>query len=190
MKHLTILVADDDPVIRALFEKRLAKEGYKVTVAADGLEAARLLDQKKYDIVITDLVMPGDIGGLELLSIAKGNNVDCEVIVVTAHSSVDTAVGAMKKGAIDYIEKPVNFDKLFIRLEKIAELKSLANNADDLREAMDVTELTAGQTIQNLEITCADLQLKMNQVKLILADVTLNEHERIEQAREIIGKPL
>ena len=64
MNSMTILVADDDPVIRKLFEKRLSREGYEVTVAADGSEAARLLDAMVFDVVITDLVMPGDIGGI------------------------------------------------------------------------------------------------------------------------------
>ena len=60
-KTMTILVADDDPVIRKLFEKRLQMEGYEVSVAADGAEAARVLDKKHFDVVITDLVMPGSI---------------------------------------------------------------------------------------------------------------------------------
>ena len=68
MNTMTILVADDDPVIRKLLEKRLGREGYEVTVAADGVEAARLLDAMSFDVVITDLVMPGDIGGIELLN--------------------------------------------------------------------------------------------------------------------------
>ena len=120
MNTMTILVADDDPVIRKLFNKRISDAGYEVMVAADGAEAAKLLDAMPFDVVITDLVMPGEIGGIELLKIAKGKSADIEVIVITAHSSVDTAVDAMKKGAVDYLEKPVNFDELFLRLEKIS----------------------------------------------------------------------
>ena len=59
MNTMTILVADDDPVIRKLFEKRLGNEGYEVTIASDGIEAARLLDVTSFDVIITDLVMPG-----------------------------------------------------------------------------------------------------------------------------------
>ena len=81
------------------------------------------------------------------------------MIVITAHSSVDTAVDAMKKGAVDYLEKPVNFDELFLRLEKISEVKALMKNAGDLREAMDVTESSAAQTIQNLEIINSNQQV-------------------------------
>jgi DNA-binding NtrC family response regulator len=184
---MSILVADDDPVIRRLLEKRLEDGGYTVMIAVDGMEAAAKLASSHFDVVITDLVMPGDIGGIELLQIAKDKDIMTEVIVITAHSSIDTAVDAMKKGAVDYLEKPVNFDELFLRLEKIAQLKSLVRNADDLRNAMDVTESSAAQTIQNLEITAADLQLKIDQIDTLLRDSQLNEFDKIDRALQVIG---
>lgn len=186
MNTMTILVADDDPVIRKLFEKRLTKEGYDVTVAVDGIEAARLLDAQHFDVIITDLVMPGGIGGIELLNIAKEKDTGIEVIVITAHSSVDTAVDAMKKGAVDYLEKPVNFDELFLRLEKIWEVKSLVKNAGDLREAMDVTESSAAQTIQDLEMINSSLQAKLDHIEEILNDFQADEYSRIERALQAL----
>lgn len=186
MSEMTILIADDDPVIRKLLEKRLGNAGYDTTVAADGIEAARFLDQRHFDIVVTDLVMPGDIGGIELLQIVKENNVETEVIVITAHSSIDTAVDAMKKGAVDYLEKPVNFEELFLRLEKIAEVKSLIKNAGDLREAMNVTESSAAQTIQDLEIAHGDLLLKLDKVEDILSTSDTDAYERIDQALQVL----
>ncbi len=185
---MSILIADDDPVIRRLFEKRLQDAGYTVTVAVDGIDAARNLDRSHFDVLITDLVMPGDIGGIELLQIAKEKDVLTEVVVITAHSSVDTAVDAMKKGASDYLEKPVNFDELFLRLDKIDQLKSLVRNADDLRNAMDVTESSAAQTIQDLEIAAADLQLKIDRIEDFLRESSLSEYERIDKALEVIGR--
>jgi DNA-binding NtrC family response regulator len=137
-------------------------------------------------VVITDLVMPGAIGGIELLKIAKEKSVEIEVIVITAHSSVDTAVDAMKKGAVDYLEKPVNFDELFLRLEKISEVKALMKNAGDLREAMDVTESSAAQTIQNLEIINSNLQMQLEKLEEILSDSHQDEYSRIEQALQIL----
>jgi DNA-binding NtrC family response regulator len=184
---MNILIADDDPVIRRLFEKRLQDAGYTVTVAIDGVEAARYLDSSHFDVIITDLVMPGDIGGIELLQIGKERDILTEVIVITAHSSIDTAVDAMKKGAADYLEKPVNFDELFLRLDKIAQLKSLVRNADDLRNAMDVTESSAALTIQDLEITAAGLQLKIDRIEDILQNKKLNDYERIDNALQVIG---
>ncbi len=185
---MSILVADDDPVIRRLFEKRLQNEGYTVTVAVDGIEAARDLDRSHFDVIITDLVMPGDIGGIELLEIAKERDVLTEVIVITAHSSIDTAVDAMKKGAVDYLEKPVNFDELFLRLDKIAQLRSLVRNADDLRNAMDVTESSAAQTIQNLEITAAGFQLKLDRIDDALRESNIADYEKINKALQVINE--
>lgn len=187
MKTMTILVADDDPVIRKLFESRLRKEGYEVDVAVDGLEAARQLERRSFDVVITDLVMPGDIGGIELLKLAKEKNVEIEVIVITAHSSVDTAVDAMKKGAIDYLEKPINFDELFLRLEKIAEVRALMKNAGDLREAMNVTEQSAAQTIQDLELINTGQRQMLDQLEEMLGNDDLDEHDRIEQALNLLA---
>jgi DNA-binding NtrC family response regulator len=186
MNSMTILVADDDPVIRKLFANRLSREGYEVTVASDGAEAARLLDAMPFDVVITDLVMPGDIGGIELLNIAKERSADIEVIVITAHSSIDTAVDAMKKGAVDYLEKPVNFDELFLRLEKISEVRALMKNAGDLREAMNVTENSAAQTIQDLEIINSVQQQLLENLEELLSNHHLDEGSRIEQALQIL----
>lgn len=186
MNTLTILVADDDPVVRKLFEKRLIREGYKVTVASDGVEAAHLLDVMPFDVIITDLVMPGDIGGIELLKLAKEKDVRIDVIVITAHSSVDTAVDAMKKGAVDYLEKPINFEELFLRLEKISEIKALMKSAGDLREAMNVTESSSAQTIQYLEITNNKLSAILDKVEAILSDHEQEEFNRIEHALQIL----
>lgn len=186
MNSMSILVADDDPIIRKLFQSRLTNAGYEVTVAVDGVEAARMLDAGSFDVVITDLVMPGDIGGLELLNLTKEKSVDIEVIVITAHSSVNTAVDAMKKGAVDYLEKPVNFDELFLRLEKIAEVKSLMKNAGDLREAMSVTERSASQTIQDLEIISASQQHLLDQLEEILTNHQEDEAVRVEQALQLL----
>jgi len=187
MNTKTILVADDDPVIRKLFEHRLKKAGYEVTVASDGTEAARLLNDTMFDVVITDLIMPGKIDGIEVLKIAKEKSVEIDVIVITAHSSIDTAVEAMKKGAVDYLEKPINFDELFLRLDKIAEVKAMLKNAGDLREAMNVTELSAAQTIQELEIANSKQRTLLARLEDLLSDPRSAERTRIEQALRLLA---
>ncbi len=188
MKQMSILVADDDPVMRRLLEKRLTENGYQVTVVSNGMEAASLLDSNHFDVVITDMVMPGDLGGIELLQVVKERDVATEVIVITAYSSIDTAVEAMKRGAADYLEKPINFEELFLRLDKIAQVRSLIRSAGDLREAMEVTEASAAQTIQQLEITANDLQTRLDRVRGILADETLNPETRIADALRILER--
>lgn len=187
MSTLSILVVDDDPVIRRLLEQRLKKARYSVEVAEDGYAAEKLLNSKYYDIVLTDLMMPGGIGGIEVLEIAKSVNQSIEVILITAHSSVDTAVDAMKKGAIDYLEKPINFDELFLRIEKIVNVKSIMKNARDIHEAMDVKEHAASETIQNLEIMAARLQQKLDLVENELRNLDKDTDARIARSLDILA---
>lgn len=188
MKNMTILVVDDDPVIRRMLEKRLEKEGYEVLLAEDGYQARKILPQQHIDVVLTDLMMPGTIGGIEVLDIAKNLNPNIEVILITAHSSIDTAVEAMKKGAADYLEKPINFDELFLRLEKIANVQSIMRNAQDLSQAMDTTESTAAETIQGLEIRTAELQSRLDTIEAILRDEQNSPYERIYKVIDLLAE--
>ena len=187
MNPMSILVVDDDPVIRHLLEQRLLNAQYDVDVAADGFEAEKMLEQKRYDVVLTDLVMPGGVGGIEVLDIAKNLSNEIEVILITAHSSVDTAVQAMKKGAIDYLEKPINFDELFLRLEKIVTIKALLQNARDIHEAMGTSEHAASETIQNLELMAAKLQNRLDLVENELRNTDKDPEDRIANAIDIIA---
>ena len=186
MTNLTILVVDDDPVIRRLLEQRLIKENYQVLLAEDGYVGNDILSGNHVDVVLTDLMMPGDIGGIEVLEFAKNLERNIEVILITAHSSVDTAVEAMKKGASDYLEKPINFTELFLRLEKISTMRSFLRSAEDLRQAMDVTESTAAETIQNLEVTAAALQNKLDLIETVLTTDSLASEDKIFDAMDIL----
>jgi len=186
MNNLTILVVDDDPVIRRLLEQRLIKENYDVLLAEDGSIGTDILLHNHVDIVLTDLMMPGDIGGIEVLEYAKELERNIEVILITAHSSVDTAVEAMKKGASDYLEKPINFTELFLRLEKIDTMRGLLRSAEDLRQAMDVTESTAAETIQNLEVTAGTLQAQIDSIETLLNSEEKASEDKITEALQII----
>lgn len=182
MQSIKILVVDDDPVTRNLLMKRLVKADYDVETAENGIEAVRKLTADYYDVVLTDLMMPGGVDGIGVLESAKEINLKIEVILITAHGSIDNAIVAMKKGAVDYLEKPINFDELFLRLEKIKNLKHLMKNANDLREAMDVTEQTSSETIQTLEMTVADLESQLSQIKAILSQQNVAPDQRIQMA--------
>ncbi len=186
MSNLKILVVDDDPVTRTLLKKRLAKEGYLVETAEDGVIAVEKLSMIYFDVILTDLIMPGGIDGIGVLEASKRSNIKTEVILITAHASVDNAIEAMKKGAIDYLQKPINFDELLMRLDKIHNLKMLIKNASDLREAMDVTEKTSGETIQDLEITVFEMKNTLEKVKSILGQHDIPHDERITRAIETV----
>ena len=187
MKNLSILIVDDDPVIRHLLTQRLIRENYIVTAAADGQVAVDLMNSNIFDVVLTDLMMPGDIGGIEVLDAAKAINSNIEVVLITAHSSVGTAVEAMKKGAADYLEKPINFDELLLRLDKIANMQTILRSAQDLQMAMNATEQEASLTIQNLEMKVAEQQGLLDQLEATLANDDIEEDQRITLALELLS---
>ncbi|MDH3356361.1 MAG: response regulator, partial [Desulfobacteraceae bacterium] len=81
MKQLRILAVDDDPFTLKMLDKKLVKEGYDIETASDGVEAIKLISQKFYDIIITDLVMPGGVDGIDVLEAAKTQNKQTEVIL-------------------------------------------------------------------------------------------------------------
>ena len=101
-----VLVVDDEEGIRSFLAEALETDGHVVDQAPNGEEALRLLTGNAYDVLLTDLKMPG-ISGMDLLRRTREEQPDVECIVLTAHGNVDTAVEAMKKGAFDYIQKPV-----------------------------------------------------------------------------------
>jgi two-component system, OmpR family, response regulator len=182
MQTLKILVVDDDTLTRSLLLKRLSKAGYGAESAESGVEAVRIIARQYYDVILTDLMMPGGVDGIAVLECSKEYNIKTEVIIITAHASIDNAILAMKKGAADYLQKPINFDELFLRLEKIQNLKHLMKNATDLREAMQITEQASSETIQNLELMVADLEMRLASIQAILTQKDLSLEKRIQKA--------
>ncbi len=135
----TILVADDEEGVRSFVAEALETEGHRVVQAADGDEAARWLDRRSFHLLITDLKMPGT-DGMALLRKVRAEQPETEVLVLTAHGSVDGAVEAMKLGALDYLQKPLSGpDELRLLAARAAErfeLRSLRErSAADAGEA-------------------------------------------------------
>ncbi len=131
--------------------------------------------------------MPGDMDGIAVLEATKKKwGAGTDVIVITGYGSVENAVEAMKKGATDYLTKPINFEELFLRLEKISLTKALARDATDLREAMDVTEKGAAETIEFLDGMVFDLQHALSDVEEILTKDGMEPSERIKLALEAL----
>ena len=102
-----ILVVDDEEGIREFLADTLADDGHEVVQASDGLAALQRLHERAFDVMITDLRMPGALDGVDVLRKAKADQPELEVIVLTAYGTVDTAVDAMKLGAFDYLQKPL-----------------------------------------------------------------------------------
>ncbi len=131
-----ILVADDEEGIREFIADALSLDHHAVEQAADGRAAARALDQRAFDVVITDLKMPG-MDGMALLRKLRAEQPEVEVVVLTAHGTVDTAVEAMKLGAFEYLQKPISGpDELRLLVGRAVErrglrdLKVMAERAD------------------------------------------------------------
>lgn len=112
----------------------LKRGGHQVTVANSGDKAISVLDSESFDIVITDLRMPGDADGIGVLEAVKKRALDTEVIVVTAFATTETALSAMKKGAYDYLTKPFKVDVINTVIDRALEKRSLVEANVALRE--------------------------------------------------------
>lgn len=129
----SILVVDDDSGHRAMLNTLIGGWGYEVVESDDGSTAVQMVKQKNYDVVLMDLKMI-NMSGMEALSKIQTLNPTVPVVIMTAFSSVDTAVEALKKGAYDYLTKPLDFEKLKRTIERIIESKYLKEENRDLRD--------------------------------------------------------
>lgn len=119
-----ILLVDDDQDVLDGLKKILTQDGYAVSTASSGYEALNLLSKRGFDIILTDMKLPG-MGGLSLIQEIRKKNEPVAIVVITAYSSVKTAVDAIKCGADDYLTKPLNVEELEIVLEKLWERQQL-----------------------------------------------------------------
>ncbi len=124
MKEFEILFVDDDRTILSLVEEYLTAFNYRINVVDNGLKALELIKEKEFDVVFTDFKMP-DIDGLELLTVIKEYRPATEVVMVTGHGTMESAIQAMKFGSYDYIQKPFKLDVLRMLIDKIIEARKL-----------------------------------------------------------------
>lgn len=136
MRAPSILIVDDEPLMRLSMVDALKASGYEVNAAATGDEGLGQLTKHPVEILITDLRMPG-MSGLDLLQVAKQRSPRTEVIVITAHGSVETAVGAIKMGAYDYITKPFQMDELLLIVDRATKVLALREENLQLREELE-----------------------------------------------------
>ncbi len=131
-----VLIADDEPGVRESLAEVLRDAGYQVETAADGSAALAALDRQDFAAIITDLRMPG-ADGLAVLTRAREVAPQTVVLVMTAHASVETAVGALRAGATDYILKPVVFDDVLAKLARVLEYRQLTWQTQMLRREVE-----------------------------------------------------
>jgi len=129
----TILVIDDEEIMREVLEALLRREGYEVRLASSGAEGLELVRSVPIDAAVVDVMMPG-MDGLTVLDEVKKIDEDIAVIMVTAYASVDTAVAAMKRGAFDYVTKPFKNDEVLAVLSNAVERRRLVTENRVLRQ--------------------------------------------------------
>jgi two-component system response regulator HydG len=134
-KKSTVLVVDDDSAHRTMLRTLISGWGYAVSEANDGAAAIEGVKEASYDLVLMDVRMV-KVSGLEALEKIKSYNPAIPVIIMTAYSSVETAVEALKQGAHDYLTKPLDFDKLRLTLERAMEHTRLKEENRMLRESL------------------------------------------------------
>ncbi|MBN1615249.1 MAG: sigma-54-dependent Fis family transcriptional regulator [Deltaproteobacteria bacterium] len=150
MRKLNILVVEDGQSQREMLRDFLRKEGHWVGEADNGVEAVRAVREGHYDLILLDYKMPG-MDGMEVLREVKQLNPEIDVVIITAYGTIETAVEAMKAGAIDYITKPIEFDDLLMQVERVAERRVLLRENEILRERLGERAVTADRIIYKSE---------------------------------------
>ena len=171
-----VLVVDDEPAIRAILSDLLVHEGLRVITAEDGVQALELLDRHSVNLLISDLKMPV-MGGMELLGEVARRHPDVVPVMMTAYSTVETAIEAMKRGAFDYVMKPFNVDQLVRTVHRALAQQRLKAENIELKAALSLYQLAArlgdevdlGTTLRLVVETVCE-QVGADRASIILTD--------------------
>ncbi len=131
-----LLLVDDEVAQLEALKEVLEADDRVIHTAQTGEQAKRLFEKLEIDLLIADLMLPGEIGGIELLELARAQETSTEVILVTGHGTVDNAIEAMKKGAYDYLTKPVDIRRLRAVTEKALEVSHMLRRQRELESAL------------------------------------------------------
>jgi len=140
-----ILVIDDEKSIRNTLQEVLEYENHKVDLATNGAEGVELFSNNSYDIVLCDIKMPG-MDGLEVLEKLHEKAHDVPIIMISGHGNIDTAVEAIKKGAYDFIEKPLDLNRLLVTMRNATERNDLVSETKVLKRRISKTYDIAGES--------------------------------------------
>ena len=180
MPNARILVVDDEMIVCESCKRILEEDGYEVVTALSGIEAFEKMQENPFDIVLTDLKMPG-IDGMEVLRTLRKEYPDIIIIMITGYSTVETAVEAMKSGAFDYIPKPFTPDEVLIVVKKAIEKKSLLLENIYLRQ-----ELQGKYGFHNI----VGKSKKMQEIYRIIAKVAMTDSTVLIYGQSGTGKEL
>lgn len=130
---MKILIIDDERSIRNSLKEILADEGYEVDVAENGVQGCAMVDKEKYSVIFCDIKMP-EMDGMEVLDRLATMGVDSAVIMISGHGDIDTAVECIKKGAFDFIQKPLDLNRILITIKNATEKVSLVKETKILKK--------------------------------------------------------
>lgn len=152
-----ILLVEDDNNTRIALTYWLQQAGYRVTQASDGKMAFELMDKHTFEVVVTDIMM-GDIDGIEVLQAARSKPYCPEVIILTGHGTLDTAIAAVRAGAYDYLQKPCDEDELLNRINKAVQRhQTESQRVQAEQQVMDVAAMLSNIYGENQSSTTSAL---------------------------------
>jgi len=176
----SLLIVDDEPSILQSLGGLLSDEGFGVTTALNGYEALKIIEAESPDLVLLDIWMPG-IDGIETLKEIKSENPNIQVIIITGHGTIETAVKATKLGAYDLIEKPLSIDKVIVAI----------NNALNFRRLEEENKYLRKKTIEKNSINgdCPKtMELKMNIAKAAPTDTWILINGENGTGKELVAR--
>jgi two-component system sensor histidine kinase/response regulator len=175
LSNIEILIIEDEPQLRILFQDLLSNWGLKSRVAANGIEGLRMMQERPSQLVLTDLNMPS-MDGLEVLRQVKKFWPDTEVIVVTGYATIENAIHAMKQGAAEFITKPVNFEQLKVVINKsITTIRNYERDAE-LRRSYDSLIQLNQMKDRFINITNHEMRTPLTIIKGYLEIIKLPEN--------------
>ncbi len=130
---MKILVVDDERAIRNSLKEILSDEGYNVDVAEDGATAIDMAEKERFDVIFCDIKMP-DMEGTEVLEKLRTDGVDSAIIMISGHGDIDTAVECIKKGAFDFIQKPLDLNRILITIKNATERTQIITENTNLKK--------------------------------------------------------
>ena len=142
-----VLIVDDEKNIREGLGQSLSMDGYEIYLAENGKKGLEIINSRDIDLVITDLKMP-ELSGEQLLKKVTSTNPNIPVIILTGHGSIETAVGAMRDGAFDFLTKPVNLDRLSLLVKRALSSRQLVLKHRELEE--EVKRLSSRQKFSSI----------------------------------------
>jgi DNA-binding NtrC family response regulator len=146
MKKLHILIIEDGQSQREMLRDFLLKEGHTVDDAENGENGIRTVQTGHFDLILLDYKMPG-MDGMEVLRQLKAINPQIDIVIITAYGTIETAVEALKAGAIDYITKPIELDELLLLVDRVAERRLLIRENEIMRQQLKETDVTTDEII-------------------------------------------